>query len=183
MGLGKAPLTPTTVDALIDKVRAKRVTNSKDLRKILIDPVAREHFLTREGDIDSAMLRLAPGGQKGHQGGLAGDLQTAIEAMKQVPWTALIDLEGDPEILKAIGEAEPLLKSLRRSAPCVLDRAVGLADGALRGRETVDERGACSLSVTRGLHRGRPVESAPCHFADQTAAPAPNPEGDISALR
>ena len=56
-------LTPTVVDAVIDKVRAKRITNSKDLRKlrkVLPDPVAREHFLSREGDLDSAMLRLAP---------------------------------------------------------------------------------------------------------------------------
>jgi ParB family chromosome partitioning protein len=51
-------ITPSLVDAVVDKVAAKRITNSKDLRKlrqILPDPVAREHFLSRQGgDIDKA---------------------------------------------------------------------------------------------------------------------------------
>ena len=118
MGLSKQLLTPTVVDAVIDKVRAKRITNSKDLRKlrrVLPDPVAREHFLSREGDLDSAMLRLAPPEKKDNKGGLGGDLQTAIEAMKRVPWTALAELEGDPEILNTIDEAEALLQSLRKA--------------------------------------------------------------------
>ena len=118
MGLSKKLLTPGVVDAVVDKVQAKRITNSKDLRKlrrILPDPVAREHFLWREGDIDSAMLRLAPPAKKDNKGGLAGDLRTAIEAMQRVPWTALADLEGDPEILQTIDEAEALLKSLRKA--------------------------------------------------------------------
>ena len=70
-GLRKKLLTPTVVDAVIDKVRAKRITNSKDLRKlrkVLPDPVAREHFLSREGGLDSAMLRLAPPREEGQQG-------------------------------------------------------------------------------------------------------------------
>jgi ParB family chromosome partitioning protein len=32
--------------------------------------------------------------------------------MKRVPWTALEELKGDPEILKKITDAEALLKSL-----------------------------------------------------------------------
>jgi ParB family transcriptional regulator, chromosome partitioning protein len=50
-------ITPSVVDAVVDKVAAKRITNSKDLRKlrqILPDPVARKHFLSRQGDIDKA---------------------------------------------------------------------------------------------------------------------------------
>jgi ParB family transcriptional regulator, chromosome partitioning protein len=50
-------ITPSVVDAVVDKVAAKRITSSKDLRKllqILPDPVAREHFLSRQGDIDKA---------------------------------------------------------------------------------------------------------------------------------
>jgi hypothetical protein len=31
---------------------------------------------------------------------LAGDLEAMIESMKRVPWTALTDLKGDPDILK-----------------------------------------------------------------------------------
>ena len=117
MGVSKKLLTPTVVDAVIEKVAAKRITNSKDLRKlraILPDPVAREHFMSRQGDIDSAMFRLEPL-QKRDKSGLAGDLESAIEAMKRVPWTVLSDLKGDPDILKKIDDAEALLKSLRKA--------------------------------------------------------------------
>jgi ParB family chromosome partitioning protein len=50
-------ITPSVVDAVVDKVAAKRITNSKDLRKlrqILRDPVARQHFLSRQGDLNKA---------------------------------------------------------------------------------------------------------------------------------
>ena len=60
------------------------------------------------------MLRLsAP--QNRDKTGLAGDLELAIESMKRVPWTALADLKGDPDILKKIDDAEALLKSLRKA--------------------------------------------------------------------
>jgi len=117
MGVSKKLLTPTVVEAVIDKVAAKRITNSKDLRKlrqILPDPVAREHFLSKQGDLDSAVMRLGVP-QKKDKSGLAGDLESAIESMKRVPWTALTDLKGDPEILKKIDDAEALLKSLRKA--------------------------------------------------------------------
>ena len=81
MGVSKKLLTPTVVDAVIEKVAAKRITNSKDLRKlraILPDPVAREHFISKQGDIDLAMLRIGPP-QKKDKSGLAGDLEAAIE--------------------------------------------------------------------------------------------------------
>jgi ParB family chromosome partitioning protein len=35
--------------------------------------------------------------------------------MKRVPWTALDELRGDPDILTRIDEAEALLKNLRKS--------------------------------------------------------------------
>jgi ParB family chromosome partitioning protein len=35
--------------------------------------------------------------------------------MKRVPWTALADLKGDPDIIKKIDDAEALLKSLRKA--------------------------------------------------------------------
>jgi ParB family chromosome partitioning protein len=99
-GLSKKLITPSVVEAVVGKVGQRRITNSKDLRKlraILPDPVAREHFLSDEGDLESAMLRLAPA------------------AMKRVPWTALEELKGDPDILKKIDDVEALLKSLRKS--------------------------------------------------------------------
>jgi ParB family chromosome partitioning protein len=117
MGVSKKLLTPAVVDAVIDKVAAKRITNSKDLRKlrqILPDPVAREHFLSRQGDIDSASMRLGTSVKK-DKSGLAGDLETAIESMRRVPWTVLSDLKGDRDILNKIEDAEVLLKSLRKA--------------------------------------------------------------------
>jgi ParB family chromosome partitioning protein len=117
MGVSKKLLIPTVVDAVIEKVAAKRITNSKDLRKlrqILPDPVAREHFLSKQGDIDSAVMRLGVPERK-DKSGLAGDLESAIESMKRVPWTALSDLKGNPDILKKIDDAEALLKSLRKA--------------------------------------------------------------------
>jgi ParB family chromosome partitioning protein len=117
MGVSKKLLTPTVVDAVIEKVAGKRITNSKDLRKlrqILPDPVAREHFLSKQGDIDSAVMRLGIP-EKKDKSGLAGDLESAIASMKRVPWTVLSNLKGDPDILKKIDDAEALLKSLRRA--------------------------------------------------------------------
>jgi ParB family transcriptional regulator, chromosome partitioning protein len=117
MGVSKKLLTPSVIDAVVKKVNQKRITNSKDLRKlrtIVPDPVARAHFLTDEGDLDSAMLRLGPS-EKKSKGGLPGDLDAAVEAMKRVPWTALEELKGNQEILKKIADAETLLKSLRKA--------------------------------------------------------------------
>lgn len=117
MGVSKKLLTPSVTEAVVKKVNQKRITNSKDLRKlraILPDPVARQHFLSDDGDLESAMLRLAPAAKK-TKGGLAGELDAAVEAMKRVPWTALEELKGDPDILKKIEDAEALLKSLRKS--------------------------------------------------------------------
>jgi len=115
MGVSKKLLTPAVVEAVVKKVNQKRITNSKDLRKlraILPDPVARAQFLNDTGDLDSAMLRLGPA-PKPVKGGFANDLEVAVDAMKKIPWTALQELKGDPEILKKIDEAEALLRSLR----------------------------------------------------------------------
>lgn len=117
-GVSKKLLSPDVVDAVVKQVNSKRVTNSKDLRKlrsILPDPVARAHFLSGAGDLDSAALRVAPSGKKQQQAGLAGDLDAAVESMKRVPWTELAELKGDAEILKKIDAAEELLRSLRKA--------------------------------------------------------------------
>src|SRR5438445_9059673 len=63
--------------------RASCITNSKDLRKlrsILPDPVARENFLSEEGDLETAMLRLGDAPQK-DKGGIASDLDTVVNSM------------------------------------------------------------------------------------------------------
>lgn len=117
MGVSKKLLTPTVIEAVAMKVNQKRVTNSKDLRKlraILPDPVAKQHFLSDEGDLDSAMLRL-PAAAKKPRSTLAGDLDAAVEAMQRIPWTVLEELKGDSDLLKKIDSAEALLKSLRKT--------------------------------------------------------------------
>ncbi|TQX89454.1 hypothetical protein EQW76_06700 [Rhizobium sp. rho-13.1] len=115
MGVSKKLLTPAVIEAVVKKVNQKRITNSKDLRKlrtILPDPVARSQFLSDAGDLESAMLRLGPA-PKPVKGGLSGDLEAAVDAMKKVPFSTLQELKGDVDILKKIDEAEALLQSLR----------------------------------------------------------------------
>src|SRR5712671_1249478 len=69
-------LPPSVLDAVVQKINDKLITNSKDVRKlrtILKDPVARDHFLSREGTINSALEKLgAPPAAR--RRGLAGDL-------------------------------------------------------------------------------------------------------------
>jgi len=115
MGVSKKLLTPSVMDAVVAKVNAKRITNSKDLRKlraILPDPVAKANFLTDAGDLDTALLRLGTP-EKAKSGGLTDDLDAAVESMKKVPWTTLQELKGDSELLAKIEDAEKLLRSLR----------------------------------------------------------------------
>jgi hypothetical protein len=115
MGVSKKLLTPSIIDAVVDKVNRKRVTNSKDLRKlrtILTDPVARDNFMSAEGDLETAMLRVAPEAKKADPVFIA-NLNTTVESMRQIPWGMLEGLKGDPEVIKKIEDAEALLQSLR----------------------------------------------------------------------
>jgi ParB family chromosome partitioning protein len=117
MGVSKKLLVPTVVDAVVKKVNDKRITNSKDLRKlrtILPDPVARAQFLSDSGDLESAELRVRPA-EKGHKDEPISGLGAALDAMKNVPWTTLQELKGDEAVLKKLDEAESLLKSLRKA--------------------------------------------------------------------
>lgn len=116
-GVSQKLVTPQVIDAVVRKVADRRITNSKDLRKlraILPDPIARDHFLSAAGDIDSALLRLGPVTPKA-KAGLAGDLDAAIEAMKATSWTEVADLKGDSEFLSKVAEAEALLGALRKT--------------------------------------------------------------------
>jgi ParB family transcriptional regulator, chromosome partitioning protein len=117
MGVSKKLMTPSVVEAVVRKVNQRRVTNSKDLRKlraILPDPVAREHFLREEGDLESAMLRVAGVPEK-RKPGLSSDLDTLVEAMTKLPWTTIEELKGDPELIGKVEKAETLLRALRRN--------------------------------------------------------------------
>jgi ParB family chromosome partitioning protein len=119
MGVSKKLLTRSVIDAVVSKVNKRRVTNSKDLRKlrqILPDPVAREHFLTEAGDITSALLRL-PYVEKSAAvpNSFADKLDLAVEAMKTLPWATLSGLKGDKLVLQKLEEAEALISSLRKT--------------------------------------------------------------------
>lgn len=117
MGVSKKLITPTVLDAVVEKAGQQKITNSKDLRKlrsILRDPVAKEHFLSGEGSIDSAMLRIITPSPT-PVAGLAKQLESTVTAIKQLPWTQLDDLKSDQNLLDTIEEAESLLKSLRKN--------------------------------------------------------------------
>ena len=116
MGVSKRLLTPTIMDAVIKKVNSNQITNSKDLRKlrkVLRDPVAKEHFLKPDADIETSLLRVAPTAKK--TDGLAGELESIVDIVKGVPWTALEELKGNVEILKMLDDAEMVLKNLRKT--------------------------------------------------------------------
>lgn len=116
-GVAKKLLTPPVLDAVVKKVNERRITNSKDLRKlrkILPDPVARQNFLSSEGDIETALLRLAAPAKK-QSSGLKGDIASLTEAVTKYPWTELQQLKGDEETLKQIDEAQRVLKSLKEA--------------------------------------------------------------------
>lgn len=118
MGVSKKLLTENVIDAVVRKVNQKRITNSKDLRKlraILPDPVARAHFLTEAGDLESAQIRLRPQRKAADESDdLLSKLAAATEAMRAVPWTALDKLRANPAAMKTIEDAERLLRQLRK---------------------------------------------------------------------
>jgi ParB family chromosome partitioning protein len=118
MGVSKKLLVPSVVDAVVKKVNQKRITNSKDLRKlraILPDPVARAHFLSDEGDLESAQLRLRQPEKTVSDGGALDKMESALTALKGLPWTTFQQMKGDRKVLMKIEEAEELLKSLRQA--------------------------------------------------------------------
>lgn len=117
MGLSKKLLSPVVVDAVAQKVNQKRITNSKDLRKlrlILRDPVARDNFLSEKGDLESAALRLPAASKKGETGFL-DELEAALDGMGAVSWTKLSELRGNANVIERIEQAEALLVSLRKT--------------------------------------------------------------------
>jgi ParB family chromosome partitioning protein len=115
--VSKKLLVPTVIDAVVKKVNQRRITDSKDLRKlraILPDPVARAEFLNDSGDLESAQLKIRPREKDDEQNTLS-ELGAAVEAMKNVPWTTLQGLKGDSAVLKKLEEAENLHRSLRKA--------------------------------------------------------------------
>lgn len=117
MGVSKKLLTPSVTEAIIEKVNHRRITNSKDLRKlrtVLRDPVASAHFLSDEGDIESALLRLEPT-ERPQQKGLLADLTALCESIKGYSWTELEAIREDAGARHKIHEATTLLERLEQS--------------------------------------------------------------------
>ena len=115
-GVSKKLLTPEVVNTVVEKVNRKQITNSKDLRnlrKILRDPIAKDHFLTPGGDIDSSLLQVVPPIKK--PDGLANELDALLTVVKGVPWSVLEELKGNDDLLKKLGDAEATLRSLRKT--------------------------------------------------------------------
>jgi ParB family transcriptional regulator, chromosome partitioning protein len=115
--LNRKLLNPTTLDTIIERINDHKITNSKDIRKlrqVLKDPVARDHFLSPDGSIDTALEQLAPPTPKKGTG-LVGDLQELGDALKRYPWTTLADSRGNPEVLRALEQTEKLLKDLKKA--------------------------------------------------------------------
>src|ERR1700674_5162873 len=116
-GVSKKLLTPSVIDAVVEKVNEKRITNSKDLRKlrtILRDPVAKAHFLGDDGSVESAMLRIAPA-ERSRSTSLITELDAAMDAIRHTPWTVLVELKGDRDVMRRIDDAESLLRTLRKT--------------------------------------------------------------------
>jgi ParB family transcriptional regulator, chromosome partitioning protein len=114
--INKQILTPTVLDTILKKINDKKITNSKDLRKlrkILKDPVAKEKFLSPESTIESVLPSVAQPQPK--KKGLVGDIEQLSEALQQYSWTALAALRGDSQVLKKLEETEKLIKELKKA--------------------------------------------------------------------
>src|SRR5438874_3312470 len=111
----KTLLTPTILDAIVQKVNDHEITNSKDIRKlrlVLRDPVAKQKFIDGQS-LETVMdVLAAPSDRK--KGGLAGEIEELTQALKRHSWTTLIDSRGDADLLEQVEEAEKLLSALKK---------------------------------------------------------------------
>jgi ParB family chromosome partitioning protein len=115
--LNRKILTPTVLDVIVKKANEQEITNSKEirrLRQVLKDPVAKDHFLSSSGTIDTALRTLGPTPSKKNQG-LLGDIEQVSESLKRYSWTTLAALKGDPQVLRKLEETEKLLKDLKKA--------------------------------------------------------------------
>lgn len=110
-------MPPAVVEAIVQKINDKLITNSKDVRRlraILKDPVAKERFLEPTSTINDALEKLdAP--KTWRKNGLAGDIGAIVDSIRKHPWTALAELRGDEDAIRTIEEAEKLLKDLKKT--------------------------------------------------------------------
>jgi ParB family chromosome partitioning protein len=122
---------PHVLDAVKQKIRAKLMINSKDvraLRQIVPHSGALTKFLEPESSIEEA-LALVPGahdpvrasrrhavGPAGPYGaGLAADIQAFVDVLSNYPWTELAEGRSDPALKQAVEAAEHYLQALRKA--------------------------------------------------------------------
>src|SRR5438477_6882174 len=82
--INKTLLTPTILDAIVQKVNDNEITNSKDVRKlrvVLRDPVAKQRFVEGQS-LDQVLESVAPQ-EQAQKGTLAGDIQQLTAALKR----------------------------------------------------------------------------------------------------
>lgn len=114
--INKNLLSPTILDTIVQKVNENEITNSKDIRKLRIvlrDPVAKQRFVDG-AKLDAVLDDVLPTEQP-QKGTLAGDIQQLTAALKRHPWTELMKNRGDANLLERVGEAEKLLRELKKA--------------------------------------------------------------------
>lgn len=120
-GIAKKLITPDVIDAVVDKVHRRKITNSKEireLRRILKDPVAKDHFLSQDGDIRSALLRIREPDKpsSASNGTLMADLDALIGSLGSHSWQSIDKLREDPQFAERIDQAQRLLSDLKHLA-------------------------------------------------------------------
>lgn len=116
-GISHKLLTPSVLDTIVDKINAKLITNSKEvrqLRAILKDPVAKDCFMQPATTIIDSLERIGAA-KKPRKKGLGGDIAGLVDAIRRHPWTELAELRGDEDTIRTIEEAEKLLKDLKKT--------------------------------------------------------------------
>ena len=116
-GISHKLLTPSVLDTIVEKINAKLITNSKEvrqLRSILKDPVAKDCFLQPSTTIVDSLERIGVV-EKPRKKGLSGDLAALVDTIRRHPWTELAELRGDDDTIRTIEEAEKLLKDLKKT--------------------------------------------------------------------
>lgn len=119
--------TPEVEAALIRKINAGKIINSKDvrtLRRIAPDEVALDEFLSDSGTISSALGKLPPehgttkpsaNGKASYGQGMVTDIQSFSDQLGRYSWEDLENMRDDPTVMAAISEAEAKLVRLKQA--------------------------------------------------------------------
>ena len=110
--------TPAIENALVRKINEGLITNSKEIRKvrqILADEQATKTLLKESATIADAMAKIAPEPTKTDERTLSDEIAGLTLAIRSRPWTQVIKLKGDKELVKRISDAESVLHDLRKT--------------------------------------------------------------------